>query len=427
MILDRVHRPRKFVFVNRYFDPDQSATSQMLSDLAQGLAARAFPVHVICSQQLYGAPDARLPSHEIRSGVTIHRVPTTRFGRARLMGRGIDYVSFYLSAGIVLLKLLGAADVLIAKTDPPLISILAAVVARIKGVPLVNWQQDVFPEVASHLGANPLPRWLDSLLRRLRDWSLHVAVMNVMIGNRMLEYFQQRGIPPARLSVIENWADGEAIAPKAAEDSTLRKRLGLSGRFVVCYSGNLGRAHEFETFLAAAHALRSDEAVVFLMIGDGAKMAPLRQAVSALGLDNFRFLPYQAREDLKDSLAAADLHLVSLLPALEGLIMPSKLYGILAAGRAVVFIGDSDGDIARVIRRAQCGVTVPVGAGDVLAGVIRQLRDDPAAGADMGTRARAVFSGQYSREQAIDRWLAVLDIKPECRAASARPRASSDR
>jgi colanic acid biosynthesis glycosyl transferase WcaI len=403
------HRPDKIVFVNRYFDPDQSATSQMLTDLSRGMAVRGINVHVICSRQLYVDPRVRLPPSEIREGVTIHRATTTRFGRARLLGRAFDYASFYVSAGLMLLRHLNSGDVLVAKTDPPLISILAAAIAHVKSAALVNWQQDVFPEIASHLGANPLPRWLDSLLRRYRDASLRAAKMNVLIGNRMLEYFRERGIPVSQLCVIENWADAAAITPIPTETSALRARLGLNGRFIVCYSGNLGRAHEFDTLLAAAEQLRSDPSIVFLVIGDGAKMGLLRQGVAERALDSFRFLPYQPREELSDSLAAADVHLVSLLPALEGLIMPSKLYGILAAGRPLVFIGDRDGDIARVIGRADCGIAVNVNASDDLVAAIRRLQREPDTRMGMGSRARQTLESHYSLDNAVARWIAVID------------------
>lgn len=406
-------RSRKYVFVNRYFDPDQSATSQMLSDLAQGLAARDMVVHVVCSRQLYTDAGAQLPRRETRSGVITHRLATTRFGRARLIGRGVDYASFYFSAGVALFKLLSAGDVLIAKTDPPLISVLAAIVAYLKGVLLVNWQQDVFPEVATLLDANPLPRWIDAPLRRLRDSSLRYAKMNVLIGNRMLEYFKQRGIPPSRLCVIENWADAKTLKPKSSKLSVLRARLGLTDQFVVCYSGNLGRAHEFDTLVAAANALRTDRSIVFLMIGGGAKMESLQRTVTERALNNFIFLPYQSREDLEDSLAAADVHLVSLLPALEGFIMPSKLYGILAAGRPIIFIGDPDGDVARIIGEAKCGVTVEVNAGTELVAEIGRLRSEPNSCAVMGMRAREIFLSRYTLDAAIERWIFVLNLRPE--------------
>jgi colanic acid biosynthesis glycosyl transferase WcaI len=148
----------RVVFVNRYFYPDESATAQLLSDLAFGLAEHGFDVHVVCSRQLYGAPEAQLPAEEAVRGVVIHRVWTTRFGRRRLLGRALDYVSFYITCAVELLGLLRRRDVVIAKTDPPLISIVAALAARLRGAVLVNWLQDVFPEVASQLAPTRCPR-----------------------------------------------------------------------------------------------------------------------------------------------------------------------------------------------------------------------------------------------------------------------------
>lgn len=400
---------RKVVFVNRYFYPDQSATSQMLTDLAKGLAAKDFDVHVVCSRQLYDHPGTQLPSDETIFGVHVHRVATTRFGRNRLPGRTIDYASFYAACASMLLRVLRCGDALVAKTDPPLLSLLAAPIAKIKRAALVNWQQDVFPEVASQLGANPLPKGFDRLLRRLRDASLRSAKMNVLIGDRMREYLESRGIPGSKLCVIENWADAEAIQPKPTTASALRARLDLADRFIVCYSGNLGRAHEFETLLGAAHALREESSFIFLIIGNGAKMDSLKQAVAKRSLGNFRFLPYQARDALEDSLAAADVHLVSLLPPLEGLIVPSKLYGILAAGRPVIFIGDSVGDVGRVIRDAQCGRVVRVGDSIALTETLRQLQVEPKLRAAMGVRARSLLCEKYSVKKAVERWVAVLE------------------
>jgi colanic acid biosynthesis glycosyl transferase WcaI len=409
MIAAQKRIPRRIVFVNRYYDPDQSATSQMLTDLARGLAADGYDTHVVCSRQLYDDATVRLASSEMRFGVRVHRIATTRFGRTRLAGRAVDYASFYFTCVFTLLKLLRRGDILVAKTDPPLLSILAAPIARAKRAALINWQQDVFPEVASYLGANPLPSWLDNGLRRLRDASLRAARTNVLIGDRMREYLVARGIPESKLCVIENWADDAAIRPTPASASILRTRLDLAGHFVVCYSGNLGRAHEFDTLLGAAETLQGDPRFIFLIIGSGAKMDALKRGVAARALNNFRFLPYQARDALGDSLAAADVHLVSLLPALEGLIVPSKLYGILAAGRPLIFIGDADGDVSRVIQRAQCGRVVSVGDSTALGNALRNLEAEPEALARMGTRARQLFCGEYSLQRALERWLALIE------------------
>ena len=394
--------------MNRYFHPDQSATSQVLSDLVRELTARGYVVDVICSRQLYDDPSVRLPALERALGARIHRVATTHFGRNHLLGRTFDYATFYVSAAAALMRTLKRGDVLVVKTDPPLMSLLAAPLAAAKGVSLVNWQQDVFPEIATHLGANPLPRWLDRLLRRLRNASLRASRMNVVIGSRMQDHFVASGIPQSKLCVIENWADAEAIKPKAACSSDLRARLGLADHFVACYSGNLGRAHEFDTLLSAAQTLNSERNFAFLIIGGGAKMQALKRAVADLGLENFRFLPYQPRESLEDSLAAADVHLISLLPTLEGLIVPSKLYGILAAGRPLIFMGDSDGDVARVIGRGECGITVPVGNGAALVDALRHMRAMPQVRAAMGAQARQLLCDKYTLREAVGRWIVLL-------------------
>jgi colanic acid biosynthesis glycosyl transferase WcaI len=408
----------RVVFVNRYFYPDESATAQLLADLAFGLAARGMDVHIVCSRQLYDAPEAPLGALETVRGVVIHRLWTTRFGRRRLWGRAFDYASFYVACAVTLIKLLQARDIVVAKTDPPLISIVAALAARFKGARLVNWLQDVFPEVASMLGANPLPAVLDRALRSLRDASLRSAQVNVVLGSRMLEYITARRVPVSQCRVIENWADGEKLRPKATADSVLRRRLGLADKFVIGYSGNLGRAHEFETVLGAAEGLRSDDGIAFLFIGAGAKMDELKASVVRRHMTNFHFLPYQPRESLEDSLAAADVHLVTLIPSLEGLIVPSKFYGILAAGRPVVFIGDVDGELSRIIRASHCGVVVASGNSTELFDAIKSLERDTDGRTNMGLAARELMCSRFAARRALDCWAQLLT---EIRAKTRTP------
>jgi colanic acid biosynthesis glycosyl transferase WcaI len=398
------------VFVNRYFYPDQSATSQMLFDLARALAKSGFTVHVICSRQRYDEPAARLPPQESSNGVRVHRIWTTRFGRERLWGRALDYATFYCSSALTMLRLLGRGDTLIAKTDPPLISIVAMAAAKIKGAQLINWLQDVFPEVASLLGANPLPRPLDALLRNCRDQSLRSARMNVVVGECMRDRLLGLGIPADRIEIIENWAECSQEAPKQASRSVLRAKLELADKFAVGYSGNLGRAHEFNTLLGAAEILKDDGEIVFLMIGGGAGMLKLSKATIERGLTNFIFLPYQPRENLSDSLAASDVHWVSLLPELEGLIVPSKFYGILAAARPTVFIGNPDGELARAIRVGECGVTVAVGDVDALVAAVRHLKNDPAHRERLGGNAYEHYREHYSAPRAFDRWTRIIRL-----------------
>ena len=415
-------RLRKIVFVNRYFYPDQSATSQLLTDLATALAERKFNVHVVCSRQCYDDSSARLPARELHAGVTVHRVWTSRFGRAQLLGRAVDYATFYVTCAATLLKLLRRGDTVVAKTDPPLVSILAMLAAALKGANLINWLQDIFPEVASHLGMNPLPGFLDAWVRRRRDASLRAARINVVLGSRMRDQLQRMAIPLRQIAVIENWAERHPAPPKAVQYSALRAQQGLVDHFVVAYSGNLGRAHEFLTLLGAAELLHGDSSIVFLMIGAGAGMATLNQAVADRGLTNFRFLPYQPRTTLADCLAAADVHWVSLQPALEGLIVPSKFYGILAAGRPVLFIGDADGELAREIRDCGCGAAVAIGASQALADLLRGWRADPGQLQRMGQAGVSRYHERYSAARAAERWERLLTtVSPVRDAGSPSP------
>jgi colanic acid biosynthesis glycosyl transferase WcaI len=400
----------RVVFVNRYFFPDESATSRMLSDLAFRLAARGVSVAVVTSRQLYENPRAALPAREAINGVSVFRVPTATRGRSRLIGRALDYASFHAAAGIALLKILARGDVVVAKTDPPLISLVVSYAAALRGAVLVNWLQDLFPEVAAVLTPNLIPTWAERRLVAARNRSLRRAAMNVVLGETMRRRLLAAGVAAARVRTVPNWADVTGVVPQPTAESATRLRLGLAGRFVVGYSGNLGRAHEFDTLIGAARLLRKDPRVAFLITGGGAKASALRESVQTEGLDNFFFQPYQPAELLSDSLAAADVHFVSLLPALEGLIVPSKIYGILAAGRPALFVGDPDGDLARLVKTEGCGIAVAVGDSAQLAAELMALADSPSRVQAMGVKARELALCRYTSEHAVADWLEFLDV-----------------
>jgi colanic acid biosynthesis glycosyl transferase WcaI len=396
----------KIVFLNRYFYPDHSATSQMLSDLAFHLAAREQLVHVITSRQRYDDSAAALPRFEVVRGVAVHRVWTSTFGRDRLLGRAFDYLTFYLFAAVRLAGLLRKGDVVVAKTDPPLISVPAAFVARLRGVRLVNWVQDLFPETAERLGLRFAAGPVGACMRWWRNLSLRAAQLNVVVGERMRAVVE--GFVPGSTEVIHNWADGSSIRPIAQESNRLRSEWGLEGKFVVGYSGNLGRAHDFGTIIDAAARLREESGILFLFIGDGSQREALERKASAHGLTNVLFKPYQSRTALAESLSVADLHLVSLRPELEGLIVPSKFYGIAAAGRPTIFVGDHEGEVARLIAAHGCGLTVPTEDADALVEAVLSLRDDPERVVAMGNAARHLLENRFDQRIAMDRWEAVL-------------------
>jgi colanic acid biosynthesis glycosyl transferase WcaI len=412
---------KRVFLLNRFFFPDQSPTSSLLSDLAFALSERDFDVTVITSCLRYDdRAAAKLPQNETVRGVGIRRVWSFRSGRDHLIGRSFEYLCFYLGAALRLWQLARAGDVIVAKTDPPLLSIPAAVIARIRGAKLINWLQDLFPEVAERLAvggdpARPIFRFLQSL----RNWSLSAAAVNVVPGTEMAQTLEREGIAAKRIEVIPNWSDGKLIKPIAPEANELRKRWGLGSLVVVGYLGNFGRAHDFETLIQAMSLHQHHtkfvpvedvmHKIVFLLVGGGAQRKNLDNEIAERNLQNVRLHPYQPPEALPQALSAADIHLVSLKPELEGLVVPSKFYGIAAAGRPVIFIGSPEGEIARLVNEANCGITVEPGNGRALLTEIVKLASDPATARAMGARARFAFESKWEKRHALARWQSVID------------------
>ena len=397
----------RIIFINRFFYPDESATAQILSDLAFALAAADFTISVVTSQR--ASPDISLPSVETVAGVEILRVGSANVRPSNLVGRAIEYLEFYAAAARLLFCKVRRGDILVAKTDPPLISVLAAIMARWHSAELVNWLQDFYPEVADRLGV-PVARgptgWA---LRQARDWALRSARLNVAIGDRMAALLRGKGIPAEQIEVIPNWVNDRDIRPISAAENRFLKGIAENGEFVVGYSGNLGRAHEFETLVGAARLLAPEEGILFLFIGGGHYMSSLRSEVEAEGLARqFRFLPIQPPGELKFSLAAPNVHWISLRPELEGLIVPSKFYGILAAGRPTIAIMARDGEISALIEHHQCGIVIEPGDSNGLAREIVRLKNDPATCRTMGQRARELLESQFTRHEAIKRWMELF-------------------
>jgi glycosyltransferase involved in cell wall biosynthesis len=232
--------------------------------------------------------------------------------------------------------------------------------------------------------------------------------MNVVIGKRMRDKLISEGVSPDKIQVIHNWADGKAIRPVASEENPLRREWGLEEKFIVGYSGNLGRAHEFKTVLGAAEKLKDEKQIVFLFIGGGTQIDLVKEEGRKLGLVNLMFKSYQPREMLNQSLGLPDVHLVVLRPEMEGLIVPSKFYGIAAAGKPAFFIGDKNGEIARILGKNEAGQSIAQGDSEALVNNIRVLKNDPDMLNRMGVNARTVFDKEFDMELALEKWEKVL-------------------
>ena len=395
------------IFVNRYFWPDRSATSQILSDVAFHIAEQGHEVAVIASRLSYEGDEGPFPATETHRGVTIHRVATPSFGRGNIVGRLLDYLGFYVSAFLKTLSLARAEDVVVAKTDPHVLSWPIGIAAGMKGAKRANWLQDLYPEVAEAfgiIGNDSLPA---RLVRALRNRSLRKANMNVAIGDRMADLLRKQGVADAQISVIPNMTDDESIRPVDPASNALRAEWGFGPTdTVVGYSGNLGRAHEVDTILGAAEALQAEgrEDIRFLVIGGGYLREKLEKEIASRGLTNFVLKPYQPRSQLGDSLTVPDVHWVSLLPELEGLIVPSKFYGAAASGRPVIFIGSSEGELGEIVPQTRSGAVVPVGASQELATILKNYADDPDYRTGQGANARALVESGFNRSAVLAKW-----------------------
>jgi glycosyltransferase involved in cell wall biosynthesis len=228
----------------------------------------------------------------------------------------------------------------------------------------------------------------------------------VAIGEVMAERLRAKGLPARKLAVIPNWSDA-SIGDVPPEENWFLDRHGFRGKFLVQYSGNMGRGHEFATLLNAAQALRHRKDMAFLFIGDGAKRAEIERAVGERGLSNVTVLPYQRREDLPYSLGAASASVISLSDGLEGLIVPSKLYGILASGKPALHFGAAHSEIGQTLAQERCGRTFA--HGDVAGAVafLEELADHPEEAQAMGARGRAAFLAKYDRRHATATWHAL--------------------
>jgi glycosyltransferase involved in cell wall biosynthesis len=255
----------------------------------------------------------------------------------------------------------------------------------------------------------------------LRDWSLRQAASNACPMGAMARYLAGRGIGADKLQVTPHWSDGSEIYPVPRTDNTLRRAWHYDGEFVVGYSGNFGRAHDFSTILDAAERLRHRDDIAFLLIGDGQQRPIVEAEVARRRLERVAFKPLQPSDLLAESLSVADLHLISLRPELERSIVPSKLYGVLAAGRPGLFIGAEDGEVASVLAAGGCGLAVAIGEGAALARLIAELADAPDVVVRMGANARAAYEARYTREHGIATWralLASIGAAPQARRAS---------
>jgi colanic acid biosynthesis glycosyl transferase WcaI len=398
----------RLLFINRFFYPDESATAQMLTDLATGLVTAGFSVKVLTGRASYMEIGRVLPTVESYKGVAVQRVWSTQFGRRSTLRRLADYVSFYLSAGCAAVRSKNT-DCLVVLSDPPLLSVLAAIFARLKGWKTVCWLHDVFSDNAIRAGLLK-EGTLTRILKRLFDWSLAACHRVIVIGRCMERHLVLAGISRDRVIVIPNWADGEHITPVAPNDNWFRKEHGVEKQqVVVMYSGHLGVVHERQSLMQVIGALQAMPEIRVLIVGEGKGIDQLGNWAHDAGMQHIKFIGHQVKEHVGYSLSAGDIHLVTLRTEMEGLSVPSKVYGIMAVGRPVVFIGPQGSEIAALVREAGCGeVFAPTESEKAALGIFDLARNHERR-EHLGTSGRRYFEAALEKKLALQRFQAVFE------------------
>lgn len=376
------------LFVTLNFHPDRLGNAPIVTDLARGLARRGHRVRVVCALPHHEtgsiAPGygGRLWQHDVVDGVQVLRLwIATGNGFAMKLA---NYASFTAAAALAA-ALLPTPDVIFSPSPPITLGLVDALVARFKGVPFVFNLQDVFPDVAVRMGVLRNPplirtfRWMEALTYR------HAARLAVITPS-MVPLLIEKGVERERIELIPNCVDVDAIQPQTT--SELRAALGLQDHFVVGFSGRIGYSQGLETVVEAARLLSEDPRVVFLIVGSGAAQPHIQSLASELGLRNMRFLPTQPRERLSDTLAASDLHLVPLRQGLAQYSLPSKLLGVMAAGRPVVASLEAESDAGQLVADSGCGTVVAPQEPHELAEAVRAYTRAPQRCADEGAAGR---------------------------------------
>lgn len=393
-------KPRLLV-LNQYYWPGLEATAHLLSELLAALADD-FDVTIVTGRIAVHAPSAERTVHD---GVEIVRVRSTAYDRTRLAARAANYLT-YLAESLRSALVSRRPAVVLCMTDPPVIGDVALLVARRFRRPLVVVSQDVFPEIAVELKRLE-SRLLVAVLRALIAAYLKRADRVVAIGETMRRRLIEKGADPERLVVIPNWVDTTAIVPEPRDNEWAREH-GLGDCFVVMHSGNVGHPQNLDVLIRAATFLRDLDDLAIVIVGGGARRGELMELAERLETDAVRFLDYQPRATLSLSLSAAHVHYVGLGRGLSGYVVPSRLYGILAAGRPVIAAADEESETAAVVRSVGCGVVVPPSRPELVAEAIRAAYDGRLDLEEMGRRGREYVVAEADREIAIERYRRLL-------------------
>jgi glycosyltransferase involved in cell wall biosynthesis len=392
---------KKILFVCQVFYPNTQSTSQLFGDLLGPLARRGYDISVLAGFSDEGS-GSRTSASENWNGVLIRRGGSRTHFKKSMARRALAYLSYMLFVGRVLLTSPRGSRVFVV-TNPPFAPLLVWIVCALRRFHWTVMLLDLFPEGLTAVGKIPSAGPVDRLWRFANRRALRAADDVWVLGRDMGRLIRENyEVPPDRVRYVPHWSSIAVTEARRAEETRQWRRLGLDGKFVVQYSGNMGLWHDIDTIVRAAALVGGSASVHFLFIGSGIKRAAAEKLAGELGLKNVTWLPYQNREDLDDSLACCHAALISQKEGLEGVAVPCKLYGILASARAVVAQVPDASEAAQVVREEECGVVVRPNDPKALADAVMALACDPELTAAMGSRAFAAYRAKYTLEKAVE-------------------------
>lgn len=399
---------RRVWVISELYYPEETSTGHFLTQIAEGLA-RYHPVSVLCSQPTYSARGVRAQARETRNGVDIRRCGGATLNKDRLPFRMINLATISLSVFCSAVLRIRRDDAVLVVTNPPLLPFVVYIACRWHRARCLLLIHDVYPEVLVAAGMirpdSLLARWIGRLTRWLYKGSDRIIVL----GRDMQELVGRKlGVATSRVVIIPNWADVTEIAPIPREQNLLLRQLGLIEKFVVQYSGNMGRTHDLESLVACAALLKKRSDVHFLLIGSGAKKAWLEDAIRREGLPNATVMSARSRSELSDSLSACDLAFLSFIPGMAGVSVPSRMYNILAAGKPILAAADSESELARVVLEERVGWVVDPGCPDKTVQTILAAKEAAGERAEMAGRARAAAEKKYTLDNVVTAYQNLL-------------------
>jgi glycosyltransferase involved in cell wall biosynthesis len=385
--LDREGKIRLSI-ITQFYPPDYAATGQLIEELAIQLSHLGIKVNIFTGQPGYAFQRNSAPAREKKGKVQIRRSRTARMWHQRIRGKTIGGILFCLRCALHLIEKRRRGDILLVTTAPPFLPILCYFVSLFWRLPYVCLLYDLYPDVAVELNVIQRNSWIVKIWDYLNTLSWKRSEKIIVLSSSMEEKIVQKCPKIAHKIVsIHNWADPNLISPLAKQENWFAQKYNLVNKFTVLYSGNLGRCHDLETILEAAKILQH-EPVEFVFVGDGAKSSLCQEKVREWGLENCQFLPYQEKQNLRYSLTAGDLSLVSISKGMEGLVAPSKFYGALASGLPIAVVCESHSYLRQLVSDARCGRSFDNEDGQGLAKFISYLASHPEVAKRMGTSGR---------------------------------------